>query len=286
MFPPNTKHFPIPEARRPEHGLLLVVAAPTEADAIRRALGPYDREADPHSDHWVLERLAQGVDLIETGVGKAQAAGGTAWAFDPARHTGVLSLGIAGALPPLGPHGQPCPIGSAILATRSVLADEGVRTRDTFIEIASVGFPPGCEAGGFGTGGRPCSPDWADPLGGVCDQAGVIATVSSCSGTDSAAVSIARRTGAIAETMEGAAVAASLSRIPPTNLDPAPDTPIRGDDTRSGTIGFAEIRFAEIRVISNTTGDRDRQVWDLPASLERLGSVAAEAVAALERHGP
>ena len=38
----------------------------------------------------------------------------------------------------------------------------------------------------------------------------------------------------------------------------------------------------ELRVISNTTGDRDRQQWDLPAALEALRTSVPAALAALD----
>lgn len=244
-------------------GLLLVVAAPAEARAVRAGVGVTPPENK--SESWSVEPLAPGVDLIETGVGKAQAAAGTAWALDPEHHSGVLSLGLAGALPTANLHG-PAPIGSAVLATRSVLADEGVRTPDGFLDIGEVGFPPGSPDGGFGPDGMAGDPGWMTTLEGICDRSGIIATVSACSGTDEAAREVAERTAAIAENMEGAAVAAALSRLPRVGRS-------------------APIRFAEIRVISNTTGDRDRQVWGLPEALERLGTLAADAVRVLQHAG-
>jgi futalosine hydrolase len=84
-------------------------------------------------------------------------------------------------------------------------------------------------------------------------RTGVIATVSTCSGTDARAAAIAQRTGAIAEAMEGAAVALAALRI--------------------GGPGFPVL---EVRAISNTTGDRPRQRWDLEAGfagLRRIGVV-------------
>lgn len=250
----HADHDPNLEAERM---VLLIVAAPIEASAVRRGVlnaADGDATGSENTDApWALEPLAPGFDLVVSGVGKAQAAGAALWAFDPARHRGVISLGIGGALP--GEH--PPAIGESVLATSSVLADEGVRGPAGFTPIGDLGFPPGRADGGYGANGTPCSPAWAGVLRDTCEHAGVVATVSSCSGTDTAALGIAERTGAVAENMEGAAVAAALSRLrhPP--------------------------RFAEIRVISNTTGDRDRQAWDLPAALGALAGVAARIAAAI-----
>jgi futalosine hydrolase len=239
--------------------VLVVVAAPAEADAVRRGIrdgnAPNPTPDNPGDATWALERLSDGIDLIVTGVGKAQAAGGVAWAFDPARHRGVLSLGVGGALPsPDKPS-----IAQSVLASRSVFGDEGVRTPSGWTGIGAIGFPPGRARGGFGADGMPCSPAWAGPLGGVCTRTGVVAAVSSCSGTAEAARAIVDRTGACVENMEGAAVAAALSRLP---VEPRP-------------------HFAEIRVISNTTGDRDAQVWDLAGALAALEATAGRAARAL-----
>jgi futalosine hydrolase len=81
---------------------------------------------------------------------------------------------------------------------------------------------------------------------------GDIATVSTCSGTDELARAVAARTRACVEAMEGAAIAHALARLP-----------------------GPRIPFCEIRVVSNTTGDRSKQQWDIRGSLVKLSDVAA-----------
>lgn len=76
-----------------------------------------------------------------------------------------------------------------------------------------------------------------------------IATVSSCSGTSTRASLIAASTGAWAEAMEGAAVALVAARL--------------------------GVHYAEVRVISNTTGDREGQRWDLATALARLTEICS-----------
>ena len=58
------------------------------------------------------------------------------------------------------------------------------------------------------------------------------------------------RTGAIAEAMEGGAVGVSAARV------------------------GGGVWFSELRVISNTTGDRAGQRWDLSRALARLSETA------------
>ena len=86
-------------------------------------------------------------------------------------------------------------------------------------------------------------------LGSITDTSGIIATVSWCSGDDGCARGVVNRTGAIAEAMEGAAVCVAAQMIDPN------------------------IRTGELRVISNTTGDRKAQIWDLGLALGRLTHV-------------
>lgn len=183
--------------------------------------------------------------LVRSGVGKWAAAGATARWYDPDRHAGVLSIGIGGALP-----GSGLELGAAVLADPSLMADEGVDTPQEFLSLADMGF---------GEDAAPVRPDPAslEVLRPLVDRVGPVATVSVCSGRDDRARAIAERTGAIAEAMEGAAAGMAARRIRP------------------------DARFAEIRVISNTTGDRGKQVWDLDLALARLGVVLGPCLDAL-----
>lgn len=97
--------------------------------------------------------------------------------------------------------------------------------------------------------GKDHDPDLTSALSALTDTKGIIATVSWCSGDDGCAKGVVARTGAIAEAMEGAAVSVGVETVDPSILT------------------------GEIRVISNTTGDRDQQVWDLDRSLTRLAEL-------------
>ncbi len=226
--------------------VLLVVAARNEATALLWGLTP---GIEPPAE-WEIFPVADDVDLVLSGVGKANAAGATALVLDPGVHGAVLNVGIGGTLERDAPAEQ---LGVVVGASESVFADEGVAGPDGFRTLAGFGFPPvpamGDREAGDGVAGDPVLLRALAGLG-VIDQTGVVATVSSCSGTDAGAVGVAARTGAIVEAMEGAAVGLTAMRL---------GTP-----------------FAEIRVVSNTTGDRDRQVWDMPgamAGLERIGAI-------------
>lgn len=225
-----------------ESGLLwlVCVAAPKEARAVLEGLD----SSRPVPDPWQPLQL-DGCEILRTGVGKAAAAGAVGRWFDPQRHAGVLSVGIAGALP-----GAWVEIGSSVLADSSVFADEGVLTPKGFQSLADMGF---------GADSEPVRPD--EPtrraIQPLVDVIAPIATVSVCSGDDAWAADIAHRTGGLAEAMEGAAIGLTVRRIDPS------------------------ARFAEVRVISNTTGDRDRQRWDLDAGLAGLAALMKPTIQSL-----
>jgi futalosine hydrolase len=222
---------------------LLVVAAPKEARAVADALGG---EGSP--EIWRVA-ACPGASIIRSGVGKWAAAGAVARWYNPERYSGILSVGVCGSFADAA--GKHPPIGSLLLADPSVMADEGVQTPSGFL---------GLDAIGFGEDAAPVRPDEASirVLTPLVDAVGPIATVSACSGTDDAARAIVARTGAIGEAMEGAACGLAARRIDP------------------------HARFAELRVVSNTTGDRDAQVWDLAGALERLRVVLGPVLDALD----
>ena len=194
--------------------ILIVTAVREEADAV----GP------------VADAL-----VIPGGIGRANAAAATTEAI--LRHgpfTGVLNTGIAGLLP-----GSGLSIGDTLVATGCCFMEEGIITPTGFSTMESMGFTLGDFPGNV----VPVDPR---PLARAASRfrTGVIATVATCSGTDAAAEAVVERTGALAEAMEGAAVAQAAGRL--------------------------GLPASELRVMSNTTGDRDAQIWDIPIALARL----------------
>ncbi len=225
--------------------ILLVVAAPTEAKAVVEGITGIFPEHMRIA--WEPLELDDRIDLLLSGVGKANASGATARALSESRHDLVVSLGIGGALPAAsGEHS----LGEIIRCEQSVFADEGVQLPDgAWATMAERKFGP-----------RQGLPDESSMaidadaralrlLEAAFPKLGSAATVSACSGTDEAARSITERTGCTVEAMEGAAVGLSVLRTCPA------------------------IPFLELRVISNRTGHD--QGWDLPLALRRLSELAA-----------
>lgn len=213
--------------------ILLVTAAPAEARAVMAALGGAG-EPGP----WTLVAADDRTDVLVTGIGKVNAGAAVARFANPARHMAVLNVGIAGVLPGAGLE-----IGRSIAATACVYADEGVESSEGFKDCGEMGFP----LGDFPGRCVPVNEALLAATRTVTDAAGPIATVSTCSGTDALAARVRERTGGLAEAMEGAAVAHVCRRL--------------------GLAG------GELRVVSNTTGERSGQRWDLRGSLRALSEV-------------
>lgn len=233
-----------------------LIAVPTmqEAEAVVCGVGGGDLSSDKG---WTEQRVNDRFGVVVCGVGKANAAGAVGRCYAPERHAGVISMGVCGALACIddaGNGGWACDIGQVVIGTMAVFADEGVAVPGGFEDIASLGFGPVVDIGVDGVGIR-CDEKMVqavrDAAGDGC-AVGEIATVSTCSGTDALAREIASRTGAIAEAMEGAAIGAAVLRI-----------------------GGAGARFLELRCVSNTTGDRGAQLWDIGAGLAGLARAAS-----------
>lgn len=238
------------------HGLLFLAAAPAEAAAIALALecptplSDLQPAASPHGPH-----------LLQTGVGKVNAALAAARFVSPDRHHLVINLGLAGALPDpaSSPLCFPLRLLSPVIATSSIYADEGIASPDRFITMAEAGFPPqgASPNAAFDAMSIPAAAHaiaWAAAQLPTAARA-PIATVSTCSGTDALALATVSRTYALAEAMEGAAIAHTIARLHP------------------------RVDFLEIRVISNTTGDRSRQEWRLKPALAQLTEITRALIA-------
>jgi len=173
--------------------------------------------------------------IVVSGVGRTNAAAATTLAsIAHGPFDAAISIGLAGALP----ESQLEP-GDLIAADQCVYAEEGIMTPEGFLDMTGLGFQLGTDPGNAIS----CDEDLVRRLQAVAPIMS-IATVATCSGTDAAAAEIRNRTGCAAEAMEGAAVVHAAQRL--------------------------NIPAIEVRAISNTTGDRHEQRWDLPKALQVL----------------
>ncbi len=185
---------------------------------------------------------SEGIEVVVAGIGRTNAAAATAEALAAARAGGrtfgaVVSAGIAGSLP-----GSGLEPGAVVISERCVYAEEGIELPSGFGDMSALGFPLGPFPGNSVPVDRALWAPFA-ALGPVVP----IATVATCSGTDASARRVRDRTHAAAEAMEGAAVVHAALR--------------------------AGVPGVEVRAVSNTTGDRPRQRWDMPRALAALGAV-------------
>jgi futalosine hydrolase len=194
--------------------------------------------------------------LVLTGAGKTGAAIIASRAFSAAPCALAVQIGVAGALP-----GSGLEPGDVALATWEFLADEGVEAPDGFLDLDALGLPSAVIGGKALYSEIPLrSPAPAtvraieENAGGSYGvRAGRLATVSAGSGTDARALEVASRSSALAESMEGAAVALAA--------------------LHHGAC------FFEVRGISNRAGARDRGSWIIETAADR----AAEAASLLVR---
>lgn len=215
---------------------MLVVAAPAEVRAVLTGLGSAN-SVEP----WKAARLTAEFDIVQTGIGKANAAGAVGIAADPEHHRAILNVGIAGSLP-----GSQLGLRDVVIASGSLFSDEGVQTPERFIPCHEMGFPIGDFQGATVPTAESINHWLSAALLPLSPVIGTIATVSTCSGTNVRAESV-RSTGAICECMEGAAAALVARKL--------------------------GLPFGEVRVISNTTGDRPGQIWDISGALATLSRV-------------
>jgi futalosine hydrolase len=185
--------------------------------------------------------------VVVGGIGRTNAAVATTTAIlDEGPFDFVISAGVAGSLPDSG-----LSIGDIVVASSCVYVEEGLITPDGFQDMKAMGF----SLGDFSGNTVPVDSTLLGRLGAI-GVTGSIATVATCSGTDEQAALVADRTCCLCEAMEGAAVVHAAR--------------------------LAGLLAIEIRAISNTTGNRDAQQWDLGLALDNLGTAVNTAVSALQ----
>lgn len=224
----------------PENKLLICAASTAEAECFLSGLAPgasFDKSARLYDSSLF--------SLLQMGVGKSNAAAAVAEElaisnYEKRPYRSVLVVGIAGSLSPTVLKGD------AVLASGMILADEGT----------PLSAPPhwrSLEDAGFATNNFTCEQTkWWQRLAKLVDHVGPIATISTISGNKNLAESYVVRSQALAEDMEGAAVATACSRV--------------------------KIACNNLRTISNICGNSNREEnpWDFGAALKRLKEIAVQ----------
>jgi len=187
-----------------------------------------------------------GTNVVVGGIGRTNAAVATTTSIlSDGPFAWILNAGVAGALPESN-----LSIGDIVVANKCVYVEEGLMTPNGFQDMEEMGF----SLGNFSGNEVPVD-QWMLEQLSYLGRVAPIATVATCSGTDEQAKLVASRTGCICEAMEGAAVMHTANRV--------------------GAPGI------ELRSISNTTGNRDAQEWNLELALNNLGKTVNDAINAL-----
>ena len=188
-----------------------------------------------------------GVETLVCGVGKSAAGVRTALRLVDGGVRAVVSFGVAGAYP-----GGGIELGDVVVATEVAVVDEGLETGARFEPFDRPDMPvPGA--------------DWTATDPGLCTRLdapvgadfslarGRIATISVCAGTERLANERAS-SGAVAESMEGAAVGYAAS--------------------------CCDVPFVELRGISNACGPREGAAFELALAVRNAGVALARLVEA------
>jgi futalosine hydrolase len=199
------------------------------------------------------------VVLINTGIGKINAAHSSTCIIENFPVSCMLNFGVGGAYP-----GSGLVVGDLAAASREILGDDGVIDSKGWSSLKSIGIP-------VVKGGRkkyfndfPVNlPPVPFSAGGnkkvkmdIKIKTGNFVTVSATSGTQKRARELEKRFSAICENMEGAAIAqiCTLYKFP----------------------------LIEIRGISNIAGVRDKRRWNLNLASENCQKAVTDIIGPLE----
>ena len=197
----------------------IIASTPAEADLLLDSLD--SKAAVTYQQKFFYSGLLNGNTRIVVcicGVGKTNAAHGATLLLEKFKPDLIYNIGVAGAYP-----GSGLKVGDIAVAENEFYGDEGLLTDSGFQTIDTLGL-------------HIKFPLLAPPAFEGSAAKGNFVTVSTCTGTQSAAVELERRFNAICENMEGAAIAhiCILNNVP----------------------------VAEIRGISNVVGSREARPLD------------------------
>lgn len=169
------------------------------------------------------------IRVIETGVGVVNAAHAATAAIVQAPPDAIISCGIGGAYPSSG-----LAIGDVVCAEAEIYGDLGAQSSDGFLDMRALGFP-------VVGGPSPLFNELPLQVFPLTRRVRFV-TVSTCTGTDAAALDMQARTNGAVENMEGAAIA--------------------------HVAHLHGIRVGEVRGISNMVGKRDKASWRIKDAAE------------------
>jgi len=233
--------------------LLVVAAAPLETVRLREEI--FQNQISWGETLQVFSDCPENPDVVlfHSGIGQINMASRMAQILQTCHPEAVILCGCGGSYPSSGLHN-----GDMVLATTESLADFGVVTANQFIPMEQLNIPVDLQLAPPTRQDFPLDKNllnWARQTlpEAIC---GPFATVNSCSGSPELSRDLEQRSGAICENMEGAAAAQVCDNF--------------------------KVPLLEVRGISNPTGTRDPNQWDVA----RGADIAQHAVLKLLKHWP
>lgn len=213
-------------------------------------LGDAERVTKPGLPMWRGTLHGSPILAVIGGMGKVNAAHAVTVAVHSDEVARVVGFGVGGAY-----AGSELSVGDVAVATVEHYGDEGVETPDGWLSCEGIGIPLLQQSGTRLFNAFPVDAGRADKIAtrlnerGVKARRGPFVTVSCCSGTTARGGELARRFGAICESMEGAAYAHIAARY--------------------------ELPYLGVRGISNLVEDRDFTRWRLHEAAEAASVAVA-----------
>lgn len=221
---------------------LIITAVSQEAKQLEQALASPSREQTP--GFAAVKGLVGNLPVVicVAGVGKINSSAATATLIERYQPRMVINTGCAGAYP-----GSGLAIGGLAVASAELLGDEGAATSNGWLGLREMNLPYLTKEGQRYYNEIPLSRHASERAMQLADYQGInmlrgrFITVSTCSGSLSRGEEMTQRFGAIAENMEGAAIALVCLRY--------------------------GIDCLEIRGISNLVEERNLANWDIPLAV-------------------
>ncbi|SEA82607.1 futalosine hydrolase [Desulfuromusa kysingii] len=222
--------------------LLILAATPLETNLLRQTMTNTEHLSCGSIKIIAGELEGQQVLLCHGGIGQVNMALQLTRILSVHTPLAVFLCGCGGSYPDSGLR-----VGDLALADVEIFGDLGVVTTDTFIPLSHLNIPQDKQLAPAIKQSIPLDPElcrWAQ-LSLEEVACGPFVSVNCCSGTPAASLDLQLRTKGICENMEGAAAAQVCSEF--------------------------NIPLLELRGISNPTGTRDPEQWDVVR-----GSAAAQ----------
>ncbi len=233
--------------------LLIIAAAPLETSLLRKSISNLQTSLCGATQVFSGQLNGTEILLSHGGIGQVNMAMQLTRLLDTYKPDAVLLCGCGGSYP-----ASRLKIGDLALAISEFYADLGVATTEQFTPLEKLDLPQNPQLSPLIRQSFSLDKNLLERAHKILPEAvcGPFATVNCCSGTPDLSFELEKRSSAICENMEGAAAAQVCAN-------------------------FA-VPLLELRGISNPTGTRDPQQWDIIGGAE----AAQNGILKLLKHWP